>query len=752
MQGQDIFDIIDLLRQHELALAMMPASHRDGQDSVVALVEIVAIVGAASGHRIQPSSTESEVWQSPNSLVKPIREQAAVISKLAQVNAYAELTEAGPLGPLASRLRASELMIRNKHYISISHEMMNYVLEDPRVREMLVAELGFGFAEVFQVSRQILERYGDQRIEKLDLLGRIAQSYSREEPIDERQAESAAEAMASVFATPGESSSFTGREIAARSAIPERVVEEILELFSVQIEPAEPLEAVMDFVHGSNKFAGKGLLRDPESAYLIVSEAIPAEAIRARLELQMKASSAWTEYDSRRSVNTERLVVDAICEVLGGTADSRTQLLHYAPTRKHEGEVTLGKGDFDHLDEYAVVEADALVLVDRLAFCVEVKAGSITARAREGRLLTLARDVERTIGDANFQASRLRSLIVHNRGLWLKGKRWLDLSHIREIYCIAVCLDDLGPLAIGVDDLIRAGVLHQANVPWIVSLHDLQVLKLLTNHPAEFALYVSRRTDPRVSMTFQAVDELDLVMLYFKGHYYLRPDPDEIHSKFPDSLPPTKRDRQLYRRQSVRTHVQTHTDGLDAWMDGREGLGPESDRPLNNLTHGAVAQMIDSLELARIPGWLLASMDLVDMDGETCSQLTSEIEDLIRQVSTDGAFHSAISVFYTGRGSWALILGCSPHGESQVPHVSHLEDYMRAKRYQLRLDRVLGFLIDSRENIQHCAISDFELQKDEDTEALISAMGLLDARQMRLRSRPETRSSKRKKPQRKRRN
>lgn len=62
--------------------------------------------------------------------------------------------------------------------------------------------------------------------------------------------------------------------------------------------------------------------------------------------------------------------------------------------------------------------------------------------------------------------------------------RWLDLTAAREVHTIVVCLDDFGPAALMLDELVRNGTLTQIQLPWIVSLYDLLVCADVLDDPS----------------------------------------------------------------------------------------------------------------------------------------------------------------------------------------------------------------------------------------------------------------------------
>ena len=115
-------------------------------------------------------------------------------------------------------------------------------------------------------------------------------------------------------------------------------------------------------------------------------------------------------------------------------------------------------------------ESDVLFLIEDVAICVEVKGRSVSHQARGGHVQRLTGDLRSTVGDATDQALRLEGLIRTNGGLWLEDKTSLDLSGVREVRSIAVCLDDMGPLGTALDELVRGDVIKSDQFPWVVSL------------------------------------------------------------------------------------------------------------------------------------------------------------------------------------------------------------------------------------------------------------------------------------------
>jgi hypothetical protein len=127
-------------------------------------------------------------------------------------------------------------------------------------------------------------------------------------------------------------------------------------------------------------------------------------------------------------------------------------------------------------------------------------------------------------------------------------------------------LDYFGPLGVALGDLADSKLVGEGGVPWIASIHDLDVISKLIDRPTEFLLYLRRRTDSGVAQHYRGSDELDLLMLFMDGGLYVEDDPDEIYRLHPRASPPTRTARDRHERAAQPTLIGTFTDPLDAWM------------------------------------------------------------------------------------------------------------------------------------------------------------------------------------------
>ena len=236
------------------------------------------------------------------------------------------------------------------------------------------------------------------------------------------------------------------------------------------------------------------------------------------------------------------------------------------------------------------VEGDHLFVIDDVAIIVEDKAVAVSPLARAGETRRVRSDLTRIIEKAADQASRLQDRIEYDGGIRLHGGGWLDLSKVREIHTIAVSLDDLPGAATATAELVDAGLIDPAHITWTVSLHDLDLITELVDHPAEFLLYLRRRTDPLATVMYTAPDELDLFLHFLRSGLYVEPDPAEVRKALPHLPPPATAELRRFNRQEP-AYLASLTDDLDKWhrarttasIDGAGATEGAADHPATDI-------------------------------------------------------------------------------------------------------------------------------------------------------------------------
>ncbi|WP_104111185.1 hypothetical protein [Arthrobacter sp. N199823] len=726
--GRDFWDVLTNLRQF-----VSPTSLSNFKESEYvrfpAAVEVVAIVGISAVSTETGSTKRQVVSSEPEGLVERIYASAAQIIHLAHMLPVASSEEKhrGKAAELAGILRSHDVSVRGRNYLSTSRTIAHEIFDPSSIQAIVKQTSGYTYSELESVWDGIQSYLTSLVFGRLERLQEIAQEWASGDQQSQATVDEGKEIARLQFQRPGLGTRFTAEDVARECGVDEKVVTTVLENFSVDSLTMSPVDGCTRFVHGTSPIAGKGMLRDPDGSYLIIGDPIPHDYVRPKIESDLKKTpKKWNQYQRHRDNWVEESAARLIAGLLDEDSPTYFSLKYRAPSGT--GTFDLSRDSKDPRHNTLDTEADALFVTDDVAICLEVKAGSITEKARSGNALRVETDIKKTIGEAADQAERLRKLIETNHGLWKSNGKWLDLSSVREVHSVVVCLDDWGPLAIATDALVRSGFIKSNTIPWLVSLHDLYVIETLLERPADFLTYLRRRTDSGSARLFIAVDELDLVMWHIQGNFYFDPDPDVVHKLHPVSSVPTSRDRRRYKESSVPTRVGTLTDPLDAWMYYKEG---QSSVPASKPERTAVpliSALLDFLQKDHKPGWLRFGADIAGLSEASQNGLGRNLKEVVKLTRSDGRVHSYAQNHVDLWGHGVFLVCSKPATESLERCSEHLESYVHVKKYQLRADRALGVVVNERSEFVNVQYRNDKFVYSQAMEQLVVERGLRDPR------------------------
>jgi hypothetical protein len=568
------------------------------------------------------------------------------------------------------------------------------LFDRPDTDELLAKHLGYTYREFAAVRDAVSDTYSNAMDGIRD---RTADFVEQTEPHTPEAIEAFRADMTDMMFLPGARASFTDAAIAEAAQLPLATTKSVLRSFSTDFVDANPVDAVMSFLRGRNPLDPASLVRDG-SSYILTGGPIGDDSFRVVAEKALKGTKSWTRYQKKiRSLATENIAMAALERLL--KVPPLAAPLLYVAAKDGDDTASVGADCTDPARVGDLVEGDGLFVVDDVAICVEVKGGSIHDAARRGDLRRLETQTKEILGAGAGQARRLETLIRCNRGVWLDDGSWLDLSAVQEIHTIVVGLDTFGPLSVGLGDLASAELLGDGQLPWIASLHDLEVISRTIDRPAEFLLYVRRRTGKTIAENYRGGDELDLFMLFMNGHLYVEPDPVEVHRSHPRTPPPSPGDRRRHLEEARPTIVGTFTDDLDRWMYSLEGLSPfEAPKPTFNGNEVG-DEIVDLLEATIAPGWLRCGADLLALSGDAQTRLGKSIDKLVDLTQTDGEWHDLCQGYPGNFGYPTFFAACAPECVDPQEAVARLQLYMRAKKHQVKSDRSLGLLFDHRRHV-----------------------------------------------------
>jgi hypothetical protein len=720
----DAFDVIELMRLRELPVVPV-AALVDGHDGSAAAIDLVSLICLSRPSRM-PSGKDRQTTE-PHHAISDLHDHATRLLRLGTFmhSASSALVADDPLARLASEYQSYLVSVRKFQYDSVQAQHDSALFDRPEIAALLQEHLGFTFCDFTIVRAAIQERYSRILTSLRDETGDIVMRCQAEhrDPT-EQEIQTFRKSMSTFMFLPGERASFTVSDIAGESTLEPAQIKAVLDAFSIGFDGTQDaIATVASFLRGVNPLARTCLVRDMAGNYLMTGSQIGTDSFRMIAEAALKADGkAWNRYDRTRADVSEAAALAAVSQALK-TPTSHSNLRYYAP-KQGQSPTAL---DATCSAPQAVgdqAECDGLFIVEDVAICVEVKGRTIADPARRGDRARLAREIKAIFGEGARQARRLEQLISQNQGLWLGDGSWLDLAGIREVRSVVVGLDFFGPLAVALGDLKRTGMLGEDSLPWIASLHDLEVISKVIERPAEFLLYLRRRADSGVATYYRGADELDLFMLFLDGGLYVEQDPEEVRLQHPAAGPPPSHARKQHQQDARPTVVSTHTDPLDAWMYWIEGTSPyETDKPTFNV-HPAVQKIVDFLADGRKPGWFRFGADLLGLAGTAQKKLGDFLRELVDKSRADDRWHS-MAHGYAGMWGYPMFFaGTKPRSHTRAEAAEKLRAYMAAKKQQMRSDRSLGLLLDERREIVHVIYMNDPPTDDPDLDALGTAIGL----------------------------
>lgn len=477
-----------------------------------------------------------------------------------------------------------------------------------------------------------------------------------------------------------------------RAGMDEATTRAVLNFFSTGRPAQGETNPVARFAQGERPTPWGCIADDGE--YLVLNGFLGEDEIRRDIERGLVAAGqkggsparAWTKYDRRRASFSESKTATVLSTLLAGV-EPRWKGQKFIGPDALDDAMRLGPDADPSGVQSREFESDLLFVLDGVAMCVEVKAGSITDKARGGNARRLASDLEKTLKEGNEQADRLSRLIRLNQGVWSAEGQWIDLAPVSEVHAIIVMLDDMGPLSLSMNELAHKGVIGTEEVPWIVSMHDLVVFSRTIDHAAQFLEYLRRRRGRKLATMVNGVDELDMFMWFLDGGMYFDPDPREVAAQIPIERPTKASDLRRFDDQP-RVRLGTLTDPLDAWFYSIEGHSRVQAPKPTRREEPWVEEYLAASESTKAPGWLRFGADLVGLSGAAQRHIGKDLKAQCRRARKGDLERSLTTHGTTSSGSWLFTAAAVPSGAS----IDHLPQYMDAKQYQTRSSRSMLLL------------------------------------------------------------
>lgn len=733
--------------------------HRVDPQASPAHVELLALIAlAAEGQSGSPADRGHPEVQELSRFVSLARQRLDVLLNLSHLRAAMHVDRSDKLAFISYLVRGTQMMVRNSSYVDIAQRTVTELLDgNDDVRDALVAGLGFDARDAFQVFAAVHAMQQDQvndrgrkfadAVNELmdDLADQPAEDHDELDAGDDedhrftpRHSAAMLRAFGDFFEPDADRSSVSIADLVTATGMAEKCVRAVIERFTVDVAGRSPADVVDSFTVGDNPLRPRPLIATSADRVLLPHHTLAADAVKENLEDHLKRSEMWEVYQKHRGGMLESRVRAAMESVLPSHARFWDSFHYFVPATPSEDAAA------DPLRYTKKVEGDHLVVVDDVALIVEDKAVAVSPLAKGGKTRRLGTDLTGIIKKAADQARRLNDLIERDGGIRLEDG-WVDLTSIREIHTIAVSLDDLMSVTTATDQLVQAGLVDPANIPWTVSLHDLELIVELVDRPAEFLLYLRRRRDPLTTAVYMAPDELDLFLLFFDGNLWAEPDPDEVFRLFPFGNPPTAAERRRFRGQGT-AYVTSHTDQLDAWHHAKH-LPSDQASPKPRMFNAPAGQLIDELLVRGTFGALSIGATLLGGSTAFQKQMATQANMLLDNPHPGRSRQVAVPITQVTdvTGAWLFIWATHPTGSVDLATTAREQErYLRLKKHQLGMPRGALFVYDQdTRSLVHVAYDGHLGELPDDLKPLLSRLRPPAAMQQRLP--PKAKSMKRSK-------
>jgi hypothetical protein len=630
----------------------------------------------------------------------------------AEARAFLAAERLDPMDAIAARMRSNEIWMRTTSYPDRVRRTLEELFADREISEFIRSTLGFdalSAVAILQTCHDIqVCKMNNRMIRFRTEMADMMVSSSGRAGLSTGERELAERVWNSFWDPSAEEATVAYNDLAAVTGLPEPMVRAVADFFGLNVENWTPQKAVSVFTSGSNPLRVSPVVLLPgRDRMMLVHDAYILSAVREALEQHLKSSPKWDRYQSLRGDLLEARTKTAFERVLPG-ADAYHSFHYFVPSSDEESNGT-------PTGYTKKVEGDHLFVMDDVAIIVEDKAVAVSPAARTGQTQRVRQDLMRVLTKADGQAKRLRTAIRRDRGVRLDRAGWLDLSAIREVHTVAVSLDDLPGTSTTTADLVAAGLLDSDSMTWTVSLHDLDLITELIDHPAEFLLYLRRRRDPKATVMFLAPDELDLFLYFLDEGLYVEPDPEEVRRVFPHMPPATEAERQRFLQQGTAL-ITSRTDALDLWHrsqshEDQSGEGPAREGEVvaakPAMTPSPLTGLVEALEQRRDFGWLSVAATL--LSGATEFQVrVARFADYLLDNPNPGTNGRSLAVplVTTVEDSWLLVWMTRPADHATAAHTHVVRTYLQAKKHQLGIPRSVAFVYEEQSRALESVIYD----------------------------------------------
>ncbi|MCT2338227.1 hypothetical protein [Corynebacterium sp. p3-SID1056] len=612
-----------------------------------ALIEMAAILIYCNKQLCAPETYKdlmsSEGWGLLEELFESLR-RIRSISTLIRLPFEARLDKVGWLNAIHS---ASRQWIRETTYRETQFDLYEELFGAPIVQELIEETRGYTYHQLYSVLAWILEEPAKRSFDARDELGAVI---SRGYQPSVRDLERGNQAWTKMFHPTFLDATFSAEEIANETKVPVQLVGKVLEDFSFDFKTWPMSKALEALKGGTNPLFEFPLIQERAGRYLLPNGSLVAPSVKKNLESFLLSNSA---YGAHRGQLVEKRLVDVL-RIFLPDAQIFFGLKYSHPET--------GRG-----------EADALLVIGGVAIIFEVKAATLFKAGEPTNVSRFRRQMWNNIRKASNQVEKLRTLIATKGYVPVERGDALDLSSVVEVHTVIVTLDDLLELATRPLDLIDTSILDQeGQLPWLISIGDLQVILELIDEPSELLVYLRRRRDPKIAKKYLTTDELDMFLTFRQNGLWAEDDEDA----------------------NILVSVAPATAVVDVWKNGLSHRKPHI-KETSLLRYAREARKFD------MPHWFEFGAALLSLSEDSQDGAQVLIGRLLEKTKDDHLPHKAGFLVEDGEHPrfGSLLVFQTAEGFDRLSVRNSLPDYLHAQRIDMCVSRAFGCVIDGQGRI-----------------------------------------------------
>lgn len=691
LAGYDPLGTLEVIRMMTLPFApagVIPAAGAQSGPAVSEILAVALLCTSAELHEnAEPKRVDQELCGVISERLVPLAHE---LLNLATVRDLLAAEKFDDMAQVAAFVRGNGRWMRSTSYAEMHEEALRGLFGAPAVDAGIKTLLGFGVEDALSFlnacDQMQMEQFNARSQGLADAFNSIDMS-TPHVPTDEEQ-RVALDGFTGLFNPSAAQAAARMADVATRAGLSTEAGSKVAEFFAACAPPGGTAQGLRAYLDGNSPVRARPLLTRGDLV-MTIHPALNADAVKSGFEDALKNSAHWETYAAHRGKYLEDRVADLFRALVPGVTEHHG-VEYFVPANESEA-----SGEPSHYTK--LVEGDHLFVLHDVAFIVEDKAIPLSDRSRTGEVNPLRRNLASAITKGADQAGRMMQRIIQDHGFRLRDGSWIDLSDVREIHSVVTSLDDMPGIATATAQLVGAGLLSLKNIPWTVSLNDLDLIAQLVDRPAEFLLYVRRRTEPKATEMFMAVDELDLFLLFFRMGLYVEPDPAVVAREMPWLGKPRTADVRRHREQGPGL-VTSQTDDLDAWYFSRHppaGGDAGIVAPKPRMVPSPLASLVDWLRDNEIFGWLSIGATLLAGSSAAQAQLAAYPGDLTSHPAPNGQPRSIATPWgLTKQDGWLLVWMTRPDAMDGEQVVQRAHAYMVAKKHQLGYLRGASFVYD----------------------------------------------------------